>query len=189
LLPCFRMSVGAASFDPNPVSKGIEMKKDKSGKSRACAFIRSHLVSIAEKDTTGATFPGVQDHLDSCPECGSLVQQFSMAWENPAPLADAQPSPSFFPRLIERIEAEEELRPGQRGVLTIAWRVLRPVAAATVFLGGILAGYEMGKAGKTLPALKEPFADRLVDSFKNIPGGSVADFYVNRQNSTKEDLE
>ena len=165
------------------------MKKDKSGKSKACAFIRSHLIYLAEKDITGVEFPGVQDHLDSCPECASLIRQFVEAWENPAPYADTRPSPSFFPRLIERIEAEEELRPGQRGVLAIAWRVLRPAALAAIFLGGIFAGHELGKGDETIPPPEAAFAAQLLESFESIPPGSVADFYVNRQNSKREDLE
>jgi len=165
------------------------MKKRNSGRNSACAFIRSHLISIAEKDITGVAFARVQDHLDSCPECASLVQQFSRAWGNPVLPADTQPAPSFFPRLIERIEAEGELRPGQRGVLAIAWRVLRPAAVAAIFLGGIFAGYEMGKRNKTLPPPETIFADQLLDSFEIIPRGSVADFYVNRQNPKKENVK
>jgi len=181
--------VGAASFDLNPVSKGIEMKKDKLGKSRACAFIRSHLISVAEKEVSGVVPPDVQNHLDSCPECASLVQQFSRAWEDPAPLADTQHSPAFFPRLIERIEAGDELRPGRRGVLAIAWRVLRPAAITAIFLGGIFAGHELGTRDITIPPPEAAFAGQLLESFESIPPGSVADFYVNRQNSKKEGLE
>ena len=165
------------------------MKKDNSGRNGACVFIRSHLISIAERDSTGAAFPGIRDHLDSCPECASLVQQFSRAWENPAPPEDAQPSPAFFPRLIERIEAEEKPLPGRRGVLAVAWRVLRPAAVAAIFLGGIFAGLELGKRDKIIPPPEAAFADQLLESFESIPPSSVADFYVNRQNSKKEDLE
>jgi predicted anti-sigma-YlaC factor YlaD len=166
------------------------MKKDKSGKSRACAFIRSHLISVVEKDVSEVVPPDVKNHLDSCPECASLVQQFSRAWEAPAPLADTQHSPAFFPRLIERIEAGDGLRPGRRGVLAIAWRVLKPAALATIFLGGIFAGHELGKRDITIPPPEAPFAGQLLESFESIPPGSVADFYVNRhQNSEKEGLE
>ena len=165
------------------------MKKDKPGSDSACSFIRSHLIAIAEKDFSGEAFPGVQDHLDSCPECASLVQQFSRAWEDPAPPEDAQPSPSFFPRLIERIEAEEKPQPGKRGTLAIAWRILRPAAIAAIFLGGIFAGHELGKRDKMIPPSEAAFAGQLLESFKSIPPGSVADFYINRQNSKKEDPE
>jgi hypothetical protein len=165
------------------------MKKENPGGNGGCAFIQSHLISVIEENTAGALSPDIQEHLDSCPECAKLVRQFSRGWENPAPPENAQPSPSFFPRLIVRIEAEEKPRPGGRRALAIAWRILRPAAVAAIFLGGIFAGHEMGKAGKPLPSPKEHFADRLVDSFENIPRGSVADFYVNRQNLSKEDLE
>ena len=165
------------------------MKKGNSKRNRACDFIRSHIISVIEESDAGALSLDIQNHMDSCPECASLVQQFSRAWGNPVPPADTQPAPSFFPRLIERIEAEGELRPGQRGVLAIAWRVLRPAAVAAIFLGGIFAGYEMGKRNKTLPPPETIFADQLLDSFEIIPRGSVADFYVNRQNPKKENVK
>jgi len=165
------------------------MKKAVPGKNKACGFVRSHLVSVIEKIIAGAVSPDVQNHLDSCAECAFLVQRFARAWVSPAVPKKVQPTPSFFPDLIRRIEADEELSSGRKAIWPLAWRILRPAAVAAIFLGGIFAGYEMGKAGKPLPSLKEPFADRLVNSFENIPRGSVADFYVNRQISTKEDLE
>jgi hypothetical protein len=67
-------------------------------------------------------------------------------------------------------------------------RILRPVALAAVFLGGILIGHEMGKAGKELPPPEETSAGQLLESFDNITPGSVADFLVSRQSSKKEDL-
>lgn len=147
------------------------------------------MISVAEKDIAGAASPDFQNHLDSCPECAFLVQRFARAWTSPAVSEETQATPSFFPGLIIRIKADEELRPGRRGVLTVSWRILRRAAVAAVFLGGIFAGYEMGKAEKNLPPPEESFAGRFLDSFENIPRGSVADFYVSRQSSKKEDLE
>ena len=163
------------------------MKKDKPDRDSACSFIRSHLVAIAEIDVPGEAFPGVQDHLGSCPECASLVQQFSRAWEDPATQEDIKPSPSFFPRLIERIEAEERPRAGRQGAL--AWRVLKPAAVAAIFLGGIFAGHELGKRDRAILAPEAAFSGQVLESFENIPSGSVADFYVSRQNPEKEGLE
>ena len=165
------------------------MKKDKPGGDSACSFVRSRLVAIAEKDISGEAFPGVQEHLDSCPACTSLVHQFSRAWEDPSPLEDAQPTPSFFSGLVERIEAEKRSRPGRRGVFAVAWRALKPAAVAAIFLGGIFAGHELGKRDKMISLPEAAFAGRLLESFESIPPGSVADFYVNCQNSKKEDLE
>jgi predicted anti-sigma-YlaC factor YlaD len=165
------------------------MKKDKPGRDSACSFIRSHLVAIAEKDVAGEAFPGVQDHLGSCPECASLVQQFSRAWEDPAPQEDTKSSPSFFPLLIERIEAEERSRSGRQGALAVAWRVLKPAAVAAIFLGGIFAGHELGKRDRAILPPETAFSGQALKSFVNIPPGSVADFYVSRQNSEKEGLE
>jgi predicted anti-sigma-YlaC factor YlaD len=165
------------------------MKKSASGRIKACAFIQSNLISIAEKEIEGATPLEIQNHLDSCPECAFLVQRFVRAWKNLVPQEEVRPTPAFFPNLIKRIEAYEDLRSGRKGILTAAWRILRPVAVAAVFLGGIFAGNEMGKTGKIPPMPEESFTGRFLDSFENIPRGSVADFYVSHQNLKKEDLE
>lgn len=165
------------------------MKKDKPGRDSACSFIRNHLVVIAEKDVPGEAFPGVQDHLESCAECASLVQRFSIAWEDPAPQEDKTPSSFFFPRLIERIEAEERPRAGRQGAFAVAWRVLKPAAVAAIFLGGIFAGHELGKRDRSILPPEAAFSGQMLESFENIPPGSVADFYVSRQNSEKEGLE
>jgi len=165
------------------------MKKNKPAGNGGCSFIRSHLISIAENDAAGAAFPGLQVHLDSCPECAWLVRQFSKAWENPAPSEEAQPSPAFFAGLIERIEAEEKPGHGRRSALVTAWRILRPAALAAVFLGGIFAGHELGKRDRAVPPSQAAFAGPLVESFDSIPPGSVADFYVARQSSKKEGME
>lgn len=165
------------------------MKEDKPSRNSACSFIRSRLIAIAEKEFSGEAFSDVQAHLDSCPECASLVRQFSKAWEDPAPSEDARPSPSFYPRIIERIEAEEKPQPGKPGTLAIFWRILRPATVAAIFLGGILAGHELGKRDKLIPPPEAAFAAQLLETFESIPPGSAADFYVNHQSSTKEDLK
>ncbi len=165
------------------------MRKDKPNNDSMCSFIRSHLIALAEKDFSGEAFSCVQDHLGSCPECASLVRQFSKVWGDPAPLEDAQPSPSFYPGIIERIEAEDKSQPGKWGMLAVAWRILRPAAVAAIFLAGIFAGHELGKRDGTIPPYEAAFAGQLLESFESIPPGSVADFYVNRQDSAKEDLK
>lgn len=165
------------------------MKRDKPSRNGACAFIRSHLISVAEGGLSGAALSRVKDHLASCTKCVSLVQRFSEAWENPALLPDTRPSPAFLPGLIERIEAGEKSQPGRRSVLAIAWRALKPAAIAVVLLGGIFAGHEMGQRGETVSPPPAPFSGQWLDSFENIPPGSIADFYVKRQNPMKEDLE
>jgi len=188
-LPTSQKSSAAASFNGDPVSNTKEMKKVASDNKRACAFIQSHLISIAEKEIEKVTPLEIRDHLDSCPGCALLVQRFARAWQNMALQEETRPTPSFFSNLIKRIEAYEELSSGRRGIVAAAWRILRPVAAAAVFLGGILAGNEMGKTEKVPAALEESFTGRFLDSIDSIPKGSVADFYVSHQNLEKEDLE
>jgi len=167
----------------------MEMKKNMSRRNKACAYIRDHLISVIEKNTEGALPPDILDHLNSCPECALLFQRFALVWESPGATEDIQPKPSFFPEIIRKIEADEELGARPKTIRALAGRILRPAAVATLFLGGILAGYELGKAGKPASPSEESVASLFADSFEDIPRGSVADFYVNRQNSSKEGLK
>ena len=163
------------------------MKKSAPSRKKTCAFIRSHLISVIEENAAGTSAPYIREHLVSCLECASLVKQFAQGWDSPATPENIQPRQSFFPDLIRRIEADENLGSGAKTFRAFAWRILRPAAVAALFLGGILAGYEMGKKEKPLAPPEESIADRFVASFENIPKGSVADFYINRQNSKKVD--
>jgi len=165
------------------------MKKVASDNKRACAFIQSHLISIAEKEIENVTPLEIRNHLDSCPACALLVQRFALAWKSMALQEETRPTPSFFPDLIKRIEAYEELSSGWKGLLAAAWRILGPVVAAAVFLGGIFAGNEIGKTEKVPITAEESFAGSFLDSIDSTPKGSVADFYVSHQNLEKEDLE
>jgi len=132
--------------------------------------------------------PDIRKHLDVCPECALFVQRFAQAWKSWARSEEAPPAPSFFPALLKRVEAYESSQSPRGSILPIALRILRPVALGAVFLGGIMIGHEMGKAGKSLPPPEETSAGQLLESFDNIPPGSVADFLVSRQSSKKEDL-
>ncbi len=159
------------------------MKTDKPGRNGACAFIRRHLISVVEEDLSGAVLSRVKDHLTSCPECAWLVQRFSEAWEGPALPPDLRPSPAFLFGLIEMIETGEKPRSGRMGALAIARQFLRPAIIAAIFLGGIFAGYEMGRRDRTFSPPELFWAGQWLDSFESIPPGSIADFYVKRQNS------
>ncbi len=164
----------------------MKMKNARLTGDKACRFVRSHLVSIVEMGVAETDFPGLRDHLASCPECASLLGTFSEAWENPAPAPEPEPSPAFFPGLIARIEAEGEEPSARPGILAVVRRVLWPAAVAALFGAGIFAGHELGRRARPAPSSEAPFSDQLLQSFENIPAGSVADFYVGPASSGKE---
>jgi len=165
-----------------------EMKETATGKNGACASIRGHVLSIAENIEAGVLSPDIRKHLDACPECALLVQRFAQAWKSWARPEEAPAAPSLFPALLKRIEAHEASLRSRGSLLPFALRILRPVALSAVFLGGILAGHEMGKAEKRLPPPEGISAGQILESFENIPPGSVADFLVSRQDLKKEGL-
>ncbi len=163
------------------------MKKIATDRTGACAFVRSKLINIAEKEIEGAKLLDIQNHLDSCPECALIVQQFVKAWKSAAPQEEILPSAIFLPNLIKRIEAYEEQRSARKGILWAVQKILRPAALAALFLAGIFDGTEMGKEKKIAPASEESFTDQYLGGFEDFPPGSVADFYITYQNSRKED--
>jgi hypothetical protein len=165
------------------------MKRYATDRIKACAFVRSSLIFVAEKEIQRARPPEIQNHLDSCTECALIVQQFVRAWKNLAPQEEVPPSAGFFPNLIKRIEIYEEQNSGRNGILWAVRKILRPVAVAALFLAGIFAGHDLGKTGK-FPALpEESLTGRYLDGFENIPRDSVADFYISHQDLRKEDRE
>ncbi len=162
------------------------MKRDKAGRDGQCAFVRSRLISVAEGSLPDAERAALEGHLVSCPECASLVRLFSGAWANPAAPRGPEPSPGFLAGLIGRIEAEEDRCSVRPGVLALVRKALRPAAVAALFAAGIFAGHEMARKPAAASPPEAAFADRLLQSFENIPPGSAADFYVSRPVSGKE---
>jgi len=162
------------------------MKNDKPVRKGACAFVRGHLVSLAEGSLAGAALARAEDHLASCPECASLARRFAEAWKDPALMPDSRPSPALLAGIIGMIESGRMRRPGPAGVFAIIRRSRKPAAVAALFLGGIFAGYEMGRGKKTVPPPESVWAGQWLDSFESIPPGSIADFYIQRPGSGKE---
>ncbi len=165
------------------------MNKPRPDGGSGCARVRARLVSLAERRLPEAELRGMREHLEACPDCASLLRRFAEAWDDPAPPLEPRPSADFLPRLMARIEAEEASPSVRPGIAAIAWRVLRPAAAAALVLAGILAGHELGKTGAAAPRPEDAFTDHLLQSFESIPPLSPADFYVNGRRPGKEGLE
>lgn len=164
----------------------MKMKEARLTGDKACRFVRGHLVSLAERSVAETELPGLGDHLATCPECASLLRTFSEAWGSLAPAQYPQPSQVFFRGLIARIEAEEGTPSARRRILAVVRKALWPAAVAALFGAGIFAGYELGGSRRPVAAPEAPFSDQLLQSFENIPPGSVADFYVGPKSSGKE---
>ncbi len=148
-----------------------------------CAIVAAHLVEIAE----GNAPPEVRRHLESCEGCALLARGFVRAWRDIAPPGEESASPSFFPRLMERIVADRALAAGRESGLRTAWRFLKPVAAAAFFAGAVFAGFEIGRSPSKGAAAEAAVSPVVLAGLETIPSGTVADFYVAHPVSEKEE--
>lgn len=157
-----------------------------------CQIIEKNLISIAEKSMPARKSQKVLQHLEVCQSCALLVQNFAQAWESLAEKETIAASPEFFAGVLERIEASGQPRTGAKDVFFAARRILRPAALAALLSAGIYAGYEMGNisepsGGKVIAAgvletsPAEFFASPYFDGFEDFPKGSIADFYLGRE--------
>lgn len=149
----------------------------------ACDIILDNLIALAE----GSSPEDVRIHLESCPDCVLVAERFSRAWGNVGPAMAMEPSASLLLGVLQRIESDARLSSRLTRTFAAFWRRLRPVAAAATLLAGILAGYEMGKPASRGPAPKDSVSLLLLENVESIPKGSVADFYVGKKISEKEE--
>lgn len=164
----------AASYDREYVSNNKAMRKRAFGEERACAIIADNLIAIAE----GNAPTEVRLHLESCERCARLTRGFIRAWRDIAPPMEENVSPSFFPRLMERIDAHRGHLLGRRLGISVVRRFLRPVAVAALFAAGVFAGYEVGRIPREEAAAQEAVSPVVLAALESIPRGSVADFYI-----------
>jgi hypothetical protein len=144
---------------------------------------------VIEDAAAGAISPEVREHMVSCDPCASLVQRFSRGWESLTAPEPVRPGRDFLAGLIARIEADRGRSAAPKAAGRLLWRILRPVGVAALFLGAVLAGHELGQAGKPPSQPESEFVGPSVEIFEAVPEGSAAHFFINRRNGTKEGRE
>lgn len=150
---------------------------------KTCATVAAHLVAITE----GHAPDEIRRHLEACEGCARLARGFAAAWRDPAPPGEENASPSFFPRLMDRIAADRALGAGRGIGLQTAWRFLKPAAAAALFVGAVFAGFLVGSPPSRAAATEAAVSPVVLAGLESIPPGSAADFYVAHPVSAKEE--
>lgn len=151
------------------------MKKDK-----ICRLVKAHLVDIAEKKEIPA-LPGeiFRSHLESCPQCSRVVNEFSLLWNRIEAPKEIEPSPHFWGRLMNKIETQEQHEASPGTILTGLKSFLRAFPVTALILIGIISGNQLGRTPHKITQDKTyEFVNEYFDKLEEIPPESLAEAYL-----------
>ena len=154
-----------------------------------CKNVKKNLVSFLENELPEQRRVQMEKHLEVCPDCFHLLEEFSQLWGALERREKIQPSPYFWTRLKQRIiEYEEERKPAW-GWLEglVGWT--RPAVAVAVLLMCIFLGYSLGNLpqanGQTAYqvdertiALEQFFDSHYLDPLDDLSTGSIEATYL-----------
>jgi len=153
---------------------------------KACHVVERNLVDLAENNLDKETHQKIQEHLEHCERCARLSRHFIGAWQDLSSPEELSLSQATLANLMKKVVASDEHPSRWPEVFISVRRFFRPAIASLLLLAGVLAGHELGKISRDRARPEDSFAARLLQSFEDIPQGSVADFYVGRQIVEKE---
>jgi hypothetical protein len=149
--------------------------------SQDCQNIVNHLIDIVENNLPESLKKAILDHLALCPQCNRLVQSYSHAWKGLSTKEKLEPSESFWPELLAKIEASEKSQPFREKIITGFRNSLRPAAVSLILLFGVFFGYQLGTAHRpeTSPSeMSSQYIEQYLQDFQDFPYGSVGDFFT-----------
>jgi predicted anti-sigma-YlaC factor YlaD len=154
-----------------------------------CKNVKKNLVSFLENELVEEKRVELENHLKICPDCSSLLEEFSPLWGTLKHRERIQPPPYFWTRLRQRIIEYEE---GKKPVLgwmegLVHW--MRPAVAVGVLVICIFLGYSLGNLpqsnGQTVSqideraiALQEFFNSHYLNPLNDLPTGSIEATYL-----------
>jgi predicted anti-sigma-YlaC factor YlaD len=155
-----------------------------------CKKVKKNLAGYLEKNLPENMEKELENHLESCPVCSHLWEEFSQLWGALENRERIQPSPYFWARLKQRITEYEEGRKPIWGWLQglVGWA--RPAVAVAVLLICVFLGYSLGNFSQVVNgqttsqvdertlALQEFFNSPYLNSLNDLPTGSVEATYL-----------
>jgi predicted anti-sigma-YlaC factor YlaD len=146
-----------------------------------CKKVEKNLIDLIESKLPEVLKVEIEDHLRSCLKCARLFRQFSLSWEAIAKKERKSPSASFWPALVERIQAAERPQLVRYRILAGVKNSLRPAIITLILLAGVFFGYYLGQVpqGVEEPAFGKEYFEEYFEAFEDFPPGSGGDFYLN----------
>jgi hypothetical protein len=146
------------------------------------------LIDIVENNLHESYEKAILDHLALCPKCNRLVRSFTHAWEELSSAEKQIPSESFWPDLLEKVQASEKQVPIREKIIRGFRNSLRPVTVSLILLISVLIGYQLGNRPGMDTTLPEPYIEQYVQDFQDFPEGSVSDFFMKYEFSLEEEI-
>lgn len=158
-------------------------------KNPSCGKLEERLVELAEGSLPPDLRRDVQEHLAGCPHCKRLYHNFAELWEVLSPPARKEPPVALWPALEKALETQERHPFRTSAPMMRIFGLLRPAAVGIAVLVTALAGFHLGNPREeygAFPKLSEPslelkgvdYAAHLLEPFRDIPEGSLAEFYL-----------
>ena len=156
-----------------------------------CKRVKDNLLPFLENELPEEQRVEVENHLEICPDCSRLLEEFSQLWGTLEHRERIQPSPYLWTRLKQRIVEYEEGKKPVFGWLGGLIRWTRPAIAVVVLLICIFAGYWLGnfpqsangqtvyQGDKRTIALQQFFDTYNLEPLIESPSGSIEATYLN----------
>ncbi len=147
-----------------------------------CRLIEEKLVDFIEQQLDDETAEQIRQHIKSCASCRKLVEDFNAIWTSVDvdKIKELEPPPFFKTRLGARLDDvidRESAKPFWRKLFP----TFQPAAIVVALLLAVFSGYKFANvptvADDSVDESAELLDDYGLDSFEDLPVGSLADIY------------
>ena len=128
-----------------------------------CRHIEKNLLDIIEQAASGKLSPDVSEHLQSCPECNSMVEMYQHIFAQ-SPQEQIEPPDTLWRNLQQQINAIEQQQSGFFDRLHLPRVVVLSLHSATLVaaaVAGVCLGSGIGNPDTA-------FADELVSGYSSL---------------------
>ena len=144
-----------------------------------CKLLKKNLIDFTDQNMSPELMTRLTQHLESCPTCRKLVEDFAAVWTSFDRPEEIKPSVNFWAMMQDTLDAVDESREK-----TIFERIvirLQPIAVSAAILVAIALGYNFGHIPGSMSAnganVSELWDEYYLGSFDDFPSGSLADTY------------
>ena len=146
-----------------------------------CDVVRKDISAYVDGELTEKEKLAVDTHLQKCPDCKRVFNQFAAQSQVLREVAEIEPSPDFDVRFWTKVTKQNERTPLAAEWPSLIFSPTRLIFASILL--GILVGGIMGKITSfrhfsSIPTQKTYFERLNLYAFNDFPRGSVGNAYL-----------